>query len=275
VAIATGKILWTAPVRAETLAAPAIDKGVVYLESGADVVYALDAETGKQLWLYNRQVTTSLSIRATTRPVVSGEIILAGFSDGFIVALKKRDGSLLWERKLGKAARFRDVDATPVVDGQDIYVASFDTALYSLKLETGEINWTVNEGAYVPVTLGQGQFSDRIFYATASGSILMIDRATGKVLKTLPVDQGIATQPVQYKNLLVYGESAGAFVVADPESGATLAKFFPGEGLVSSPTLVEGSGESHFYFISSAANLYALKLSYRRASDRLPWRKDY
>lgn len=271
VSAVNGKTLWTFPVRAETLAAPTIDNGIVYFESGTDVVYALDAATGKQLWLYNRQVTGSLSIRATTRPVVTGESLLVGFSDGFLVSLKKRDGSLQWERKLGRANRFRDVDSTPVVEGANVYVSSFDAALYSLKAESGEINWTVEDGGYVPVTLGRDRFSDRLFYATAGGKLLAIDKSTGKILTSIPVQRGIATQPAYYKGSVVYGESEGKLIVADAGSLRAIGQFEPGQGLVSMPAVSEQTGE--VFFISNNANLWALKFAYRRTSERLPWRK--
>lgn len=268
VSLHSGKVLWTAPARAETLAAPTVDNGVVYFESGADMIYALDAETGKQLWQYNRQVSQSLSIRATTRPVVAGEKLLAGFSDGYAVALRKRDGGLIWERKLGRGARFKDVDTTPVVDGDSVYMASFDAALYSLKLETGEINWTVDEGGYVPVTLGRDRFADRLFYSTANGKILSIDTKSGKVLSMIAVKRGIATQPTLYKSYLLYGESEGSLIVADAGSGQPLGHFSPGEGLVARPAVIDSTGET--YFISNGANLFALKLGYRLAAESGP-----
>lgn len=268
--LADGKTLWTFPVRAETLAGPTIDSGVVYFQSGADVVYALDAETGKQLWLYNRQVTGQLSIRSTTRPVVNGESLLVGFSDGFAVSLKKRDGSLLWERKIGRGNRFRDVDSTPVVDGTNIYVASFDGALVSLKADSGEVNWTVEEGAYVPVTLGQGRFSDRLYYATANGSILVLDKNSGKTLSTLKVANGIATQPTVFKEWLLYGESEGDFIVANAESLEPIGRYTTGQGLVSRPAVSDGNNQTA-YIISNTANLYALRFGYRSNADRLPW----
>lgn len=264
-----GKTVWTFPVRAETLAAPTVEGGVVYFESGADVVYALDASTGKQLWLYNRQLTGNLSIRATTRPTVAGENLLVGFSDGFVVALRKRDGGLIWERKLGKSTRFKDVDATPVVDGKDVYVASFDAALYSLNIETGEVNWTLDDGAYVPVTLGAGRFSDRLFYSTANGKIFSVQKSTGRVLASIAVKKGIATQVSLYRGFIVYGESEGSLVVADAEKGQMVAKFDPGYGIVSKPTIIEGTGEA--FFLSNGANLYALKMGFKRGVDLMPW----
>jgi outer membrane protein assembly factor BamB len=272
VQLATGKVVWSFPTRAESLAPPTLDSGIVYFETGADVVYALDAETGKQLWLYNRQVTGNLSIRASTKPVVAGEMLLVGFSDGFLVSLRKRDGGLLWERKLGRGTRFRDVDATPVVDGRDVYAASFDAALYSLKLESGEVNWTVDDGAYTPVTLGRDRFSDRLYYSTVSGKIHAVDKRSGKVLRSFEVKKGIATQPVLYKGYMIYGESEGAFTVVDADTGALVSRFAPGAGLVSRPTVVDGTGEA--FFISNGANLFALRMGYRRSTDRLPWQSE-
>ena len=265
----TGEILWTFEVRAETLAQPTVDNGIVYFESGADVVYALNATDGKQLWTYNRQLTGNLSIRATTRPIVAGDNVLVGFSDGFLVSLKKRDGGLIWERKLGRSSRFKDVDATPVVEGKEVYVSSFDAALYSLNVETGEVNWSLDDGAYVPVTMGRGRFSDRLFYSTANGKIVAVDKRSGRSLSSFSVKNGIPTQVVLYKGFLVYGESDGALVVADAEKGQVISRFEPGHGVVSKPTVIEATGEA--FFISNSANLYALKMGYRSPVDLMPW----
>jgi outer membrane protein assembly factor BamB len=266
---ATGAIIWTFPVRAETLAPPSIDNGVVYFQSGTDIVFALDAESGKQLWLYNRQVTGNFSIRATTRPVIDGDKLYVGFSDGFLVALKKRDGSLLWERKLGRQGRFKDVDSTPVIDDDSLYVASFDGFLYSLKKDSGDVNWEIDRGGYVPVTIGRDRFSDRLYFSTVTGQLLILDKRTGKEIRSVKIRKGIATQPTFFGNYIVYGESDGALVVADAENGAPIGHFNPGHGLVSKPSVVEATGEA--YFISNSANLYAMKLGFRRSSDRLPW----
>ena len=271
VRVSDGHVNWTFPVHAETLAPLTVDNGVIFVENGADVVYALDAASGKQIWLYNRQTTSNFSIRATTRPTISGEHVFVGFTDGYVVALKKRDGAINWEKKIGKAARFRDVDATPVVDGANLYVSSFDGTLYSLVAETGNSNWQVDEGGYVPVTLGTGEFSDRLYYSTVNGKVLIIDNHSGKILETIKVKKGIATQPVFYKNLIVYGESEGALVVADAESGASLGRFSPGFGIMAKPTVIESTGDT--YIMSSGANLFALKLGYERRADLLPWQK--
>ena len=272
VRVSDGTVQWSFPVKSETLAPPTVEDGVVYVENGSDVVYAVDATNGKQIWLYNRQTTGNFSIRATTRPVVTTDNVFVGFSDGYVVALKRRDGVLNWERKIGRAARFKDVDGTPVLDGGQMFVSSFDGTLYSLKPDTGEVNWSVDSGGYVPVTVGPDHFSDFLYYATADGKILVIEKHSGKIQQTFMVKKGIATQPVFFRGVMIYGESDGALIAADPNTGAPIGRFAPGFGLMAKPTIIESTGEA--YFMSSGANLFALHLGYERFSDLLPWQNE-
>ncbi len=264
----TGKILWSFPARAETLAAPSVENNVVYFESGADVVYALDATSGKLLWTYNRQTTTSLSIRSTTTPTIAGDKLLVGFSDGYVVALKKSDGTLIWERKLGTQGRFRDVDSTPVVNGSVLYTSSFDGALFALKVESGEVVWQVDRGGFTPVTV-QG---DRVYMSSSDGQLMALDKGSGKTVWFKNIKRGISTQPVYYKNFLIYGETEGNLVAADANTGEPVAQFAPGRGLIAQPTVDEKTGR--IYFVSNNANLFAMKLSYIRPNYLLPWQKE-
>lgn len=271
VSLKKGSLNWSVPMRAELLAPPTLENGVLFAQTGADVIYGLEAGTGKLMWTYNRQVTGNLSVRATTRPVVVGDLILAGFSDGYVAALRKRDGVLQWERKLGRGNRFRDVDSTATINGNRAYFASYDGQLVSLKIDSGEVNWQSELGGYLPVTLGTGTHSDRLYFSTADGRVVELDEATGKELRSLKVKRGIATQPLISKNLMIFGESDGAIRVVDVESFRTLAQYQTGDGLMSTPAL--DRPRSEIWFISSAANLYAMKLSYRRVAERFPWKK--
>lgn len=271
VELATGKVLWSTTLRAELLAKPTVDRGVLIAQTGADVVYGLEAISGKLLWTYNRQVTGNLSVRATTQPVVVGENVLAGFSDGVLVSLRKRDGVLQWERKVGRGNRFRDVDSTPTVRGNRAYVASYDGSLVALNTDSGEILWQADFGGYLPVTLGTQAYSDRLYFSTVDGRVLEIEESTGKELRAIRLRSGIATQPVISRNLLIFGESEGAVRVVDLASFKTVAQYQSGEGLLSTPTLDNKGHE--LWFISSSANLYSLKLSYRRVAERFPWKR--
>ena len=196
VSLKNGTVNWTVPMRAELLAPPTLENSMLFAQTGADVIYGLDVGTGKLVWTYTRQVTGNLSVRATTRPVVAGDLLLVGFSDGYAVALRKRDGVVQWERKLGRGNRFRDVDSTATVSGNRAYFASYDGQLVSLKIESGEVIWQSNFGGYLPVTVGTGSQVDRLYFATADGRVVELDEATGKELRSIKTKTGIATQPL-------------------------------------------------------------------------------
>jgi outer membrane protein assembly factor BamB len=271
VALKDGKLNWSIPMRAEMLAPPTLENSMLFAQTGADVVFGLEAGTGKLLWTYNRQVTGNLSVRATTRPVIVGDLLLTGFSDGYVVALRKRDGVVQWERKLGRGNRFRDVDSTATINGDRAYFASYDGQLISLKIDSGDVVWQSDLGGYLPVTVGTGAQSDRLYFATADGRIVELDEATGKELRSISIQRGIATQPLISKNLLIFGESDGALRIFDVQTLKPLAQYQTGDGILSTPALDRMRNE--IWFISSAANLYSMKLNYRRVAERFPWKK--
>ena len=264
----TGRTFWTFQAHAEALAPPTVFDKIVYVQTGADVLYALEAGSGKPVWTYNRQIASNFSIRANTRPVVDSGMVFAGFSDGFLAAVRIRDGGLIWERKLGFGQRFRDVDATPVVEDETLYASSFDGALYSLNKRTGAVNWQSDEGAYVPVTLGPG---DALYYSSTSGKVMRLDKRSGKTVwsKKVAKGKGIATQPVLYKGYLLFGESDGALQVVEAGAGGPIARFETGHGLTAKPAVVDATGET--FLMSNGANLYALRVGMVLRSDRLPW----
>lgn len=267
----TGAVNWMVPVRAELLAPPTLESGFLFVQTGADVIYGLESGTGKLLWTYNRQVTSNLSVRATTRPVVSGDKLMVGFSDGFLVALRKRDGAVQWEKKLGKGNRFRDVDSTPVVSGDTAYVASFDGQLVAVKIENGDILWQTDLGGYLPVTVGEGAQADRLYFATIDGRVVELDQATGKEKRSFKLSRGIATQPLLYKGVLLFGESEGALRVIELDKLKTVAQYQTGDGLISTPTIDKANAE--IWMVSSAATLYSMKLRYYKVAERFPWKR--
>jgi hypothetical protein len=67
---------------------------------------------------------------------------------------------------------------------------------------------------------------------------------------------------------MVYGESEGELMVVDIETGKPVAYFDSGHGLVSRPAVIESTGEA--FFISSSANIYAMKIGSMIPAYRVP-----
>lgn len=261
----TGQTEWTFPVRVETLGEPLVHNGVVYFLAGNNVLYALEAVSGRQIWTYNRLDPSQLSIRGASRPLIVGANLYLGFSDGSFVALNKDKGTVAWEQNINQNKRFRDVDSSPVTDGKRIFVSSFDGALYCLDPKDGTIYWRVEEGGYAPVLI----VKDTVFYSTSTGKVLALDKASGKVIWSRDNVRGIASEPVFYRGLLVYGESHGALQILDASTGQQVSKYKTGRGITSSPYLDQKTGD--VYFMSANAILYALQLGWDVPHRVWPW----
>ncbi|MCC7404851.1 MAG: PQQ-binding-like beta-propeller repeat protein [Bdellovibrionales bacterium] len=261
----TGVTIWSFPVRIETLGEPLVENDVVYFLAGNNVLYALDAKTGEQRWTYNRMDSSQLSIRGASRPLIIGNNLYVGFSDGSFVALDKTKGAVTWEQSLNQNKRFRDVDATPVADGDRIFVSSFDGALYCLDSRDGTVFWRVEEGGYAPVLIEK----EIVYYGTSTGKMLALDKASGKVVWSKEGVRGVATSPVLYRGLLVYGESHGSLKMVDARTGQDVSEFKTGRGVTSAPNLDGESGD--IYFMSANAVLYALQIGWDLPHRVWPW----
>jgi len=261
----SGKVLWTYPLKAEGLARPLIKSGVLYVLGGNNVAHALNAKTGKLIWLYNRREASNISVRGGSQPAMAGELLLVGFSDGALVALNKTSGAVVWDANLNRAKRFRDVDATPIVDGNSVYISSYDGALYALAVADGRVLWTVDDGGYDEVVIA----GNSIYYSSSTGKTMALDKGSGKTLWSKENPQGIATGPTLLKGVVIVGEMSGALRFLDSRTGDELTTFEPGRGVTSRATI--DAKKSEIYFMSHDANLFALRMNWKRFAKDWPW----
>lgn len=267
--VRNGRVLWSVPTKAETLSEPLIDgeAGRIYVLTANNTVYAFEADSGKTAWVYSRQDANNFSIRGGTKPALRNGTLYVGFSDGFLAALNVKSGQILWDVQLNRNKRFKDVDTSPVVDGDRLYVAGYDDRLYCLSASNGSILWRHEAGGYAGLTV----VGPRIYYPTSGGELRALEKESGKLIWSVNVPEGIATAVVPYKGLLTYGESRGDLKFVDTASGRTIASFQPGRGIFSAPSVDEKS--SRLYFISNEANVYALEAGWG-LKDAFPWLKE-
>ncbi|HMA33872.1 MAG TPA: PQQ-binding-like beta-propeller repeat protein [Chloroflexia bacterium] len=108
--------------------------GVVYclhrnISTQADVIYALDSQTGKQIWEYKPEAGT-LSL-----PAIASQTLYMGTYSGKLSAL---DTNTHQERWTFAAQNWISV---PVIVGDVIYFGSGDHYLYAVDRQTGQETW--------------------------------------------------------------------------------------------------------------------------------------
>lgn len=84
-------------------ATPIVVDGVMYVTGAWSIVYALDARTGKELWVFDPGVPKSTVIKACCDAVNRGvavwnDKVYVATLDGRLVALRARDGKKVWEK---------------------------------------------------------------------------------------------------------------------------------------------------------------------------------
>ena len=251
--LGTAQTLWTFDTKSEIIAEPLLLDGILYFLSASQSIFALDAVTGKQQWTYNRQDTANLmTIRSGSRPSYSNGTLYLGFSDGSLVALNAKTGTQQWEIYLNKNTRFKDIDASPVVNGDFIYINSYDDKLYCVSKTKGEIIWSAKSGGVsTPLVVG-----DKIIFSTSKGEMISLAKSDGHEIWKYKTENGILTDPILFRGFVVAGESQGRLLLLDILTGELKGSFEPGRGVFSKPTADLES--KLIYFISGEGNIYSI-----------------
>ena len=83
-------------------ATPIVDNGIMFVTSAWSIIYAIDAKTGKNLWVYDPEVPKVWSKKACCDVVNRGAAVWKGFVflatlDGRLLKLKAKSGEVVWE----------------------------------------------------------------------------------------------------------------------------------------------------------------------------------
>jgi outer membrane protein assembly factor BamB len=131
-------MVWKYSTNGEIASSPGIADGVVYVGSGDDNLYAMDALTGTVVWNY----TTNGDIASS--PAIADGIVYVGSYDGEFYALNAITGTYLWSYDTDDM-----VVSSPAVANGTVYVGSYDHLIYAFGPSTNEHDnaepfpWTV------------------------------------------------------------------------------------------------------------------------------------
>lgn len=131
---------------------PIVVDGVMYVTSAWSVVYALDAKTGEELWVYDPAVDRAVGVNACCDVVNRGVAVYEGklylgVIDGRVEALDAESGEVIWSKVTVDQSRPYTITGAPrVVDGKvlignggaELGVRGY---LNALDAETGELIW--------------------------------------------------------------------------------------------------------------------------------------
>lgn len=94
--VLTPTLLWKDTLGAFVHSSPTVADGVVYVGSGDDNLYALNAATGSQIWSYN----TSAYVESS--PAIVNSVVYVGSYDGDVYALNAATGAFSWSYNIAR-----------------------------------------------------------------------------------------------------------------------------------------------------------------------------
>lgn len=177
--INTGKQIWKFNTRAAVLGSPVIQNNVVYIGGSDNHFRALDLKTGKQLWAFN-DVAGSI----VGKPLLYDGKVIFGSWGRFLYALNQTNGQLVWKWSNGHPNRmFSPAMCTPVAHNGVVYVAAPDRVLNAINANNGISLWR-NKESTVRESIGISEDGSMIFGKTMNDEIV--------AYKTQTTDPGIA-----------------------------------------------------------------------------------
>jgi alcohol dehydrogenase (cytochrome c) len=132
-------------------AQPIVYKNVIYIITGADDVFAIDAHTGATKWSYRANLDQKINTICcgwTNRGVAIGDgRVYFGQLDGKVVALDQMNGHVVWTKQLANFRLGTTITSAPLYYGGRIYIGmsggeyGIRGRLTALDAKTGTVAW--------------------------------------------------------------------------------------------------------------------------------------
>lgn len=179
----SGDVNWQVAVSSEVLTSPVVSAGRIIVKTVDGQLSALNSETGKQAWVYQREVP-ALSVRGNSQPYLLDDKVITGLDNGKLVILNVATGELFWEKTIStphgrsEIERLVDLDADLIMRDNIIYIAGYQGKLVALDLTTGSFLWTKKMSVTKKVSIED----NRLYVTDDNSHIWALDASTGGVI---------------------------------------------------------------------------------------------
>ena len=204
----TGKEKWTYQTLGGVFSSPAGHKNNVILGSGDGSIYCFKSETGDVLW------TTKTGHSVLGSPLVNKGKVYVGGSDGKFRKLDANNGKIIWEFDALKGP----VVSTPLLYKDLIIFGAWDTFLYALNKDTGNLVWKWTNGSanrmYSPAMVIPVAHNDVIYIVAPDRYLSAIDYHTGKTLWRSNEETVRESLGISWDKKLLFGKTMNDKIVA-------------------------------------------------------------
>jgi len=185
----TNHITWKYKTYGPLRSSPAVVSGRVYVGSGDNHVYCLNASTGTNMWKYE----TGDYVHSS--PAVVNDKVFVGSRDGYVYCLNSSNGSLIWKYEIGTSLEggWRLPDSSPTVADGKVYIGSGDNCTYCLDASTGMFVWKYRTGDIVQSSPAVAE--GRVYVGSLDQNIYCLNASTGNLVWRYEIPSAVRSSP--------------------------------------------------------------------------------
>ncbi len=234
----SGKVLWQSALPSSLFSAPTVVDNIIYTQTHDGSISAYNLKDGKQLWTQSI-ATPDLMLVGNSSPIVYQGLVIAGTSSGSLWGLKTATGEKQWDNPIAlpqsgsPAQQMVDITATPLIDNDTLYVATFQGNLISFNTKLGSMNWQKKASVYRNIALGQ----KAIFTTDTKGDITAYNLKTGdKLWQATELEGRKPSAPLYINGMIAVGDYEGYVHIFNADTGKYLTRVeIGGDGISATP----------------------------------------
>ncbi|MEO7917659.1 MAG: outer membrane protein assembly factor BamB [Dokdonella sp.] len=238
-----GSVRWEVALGAEVISAPALGDDIVVVKTQDGRLTGLNANDGSRRWVYDQSVP-ALSLRGNSAPIIGNGLVYTGYDNGKVVAISLADGSQVWSTPLSlsegrtEVERLADSDGRMILEGNDLYVASYRGQVAALYADSGRIAWQRDLSSYSGVDVN----ATALVVTDADGTVWAFDRQSGANLwKQDELAHRWLTAPAILGSNVAVGDLDGYMHWLSMDTGALVARErLSRKAIEGAPVVVDG-----------------------------------
>ncbi len=250
----TGEEIWRTETDAPVRTPPTAYRGRVYLSTNTNEFLALEQATGEKAWTF-QSFEENARFLSSASPAAAGDLVVAPFSSGELVAFLADNGRSVWDTtlvqqtRLTSLANLNDIAGSPVIDRGLVYVVSHGGRFSAIDIRSGQAVWE-SEIASLQMPWVAG---DYIFLVSIEGELVCVSRNDGGVVWVSQLRRYRKEKkkkgriswagPVLAGDHLILVSTLGEIVKVSPQTGEVVAKEKIADGSVVAPIV---AGEKIF-----------------------------
>ncbi len=163
----TGAARWTRTLEGNVTPGPVIGPGnVIYAATNAGILYALDGDTGKDLWTYDGGGSYGSDLSTSPAVLPSGTVLWPGPRGLYALS---STGDLLWKLEVDGSP------TSPAIDEDRVVIGTTAGVVYRIDAATGTVRWKVELGTSSFGSVALSPTDPHRAYMTAGFELVALD----------------------------------------------------------------------------------------------------